>query len=80
MSDETTREVDARTNAAVQPLHFDVDSHDDYLRLREAFSRLPTPAEERLMLAHVRSAKSPQAAWTDLVWALVNTREFRTNH
>src|SRR5215469_5244430 len=38
---ETTHEVDARTNQPVQPLEFDIDSHDDYLRLREAFSRLP---------------------------------------
>ena len=38
---ETTREVDARTNQPVQPLEFDVDSHDDYLRLREAFRHLP---------------------------------------
>lgn len=40
-SGETTSEVDARTNRNVEPLQFDVDSHDDYLRLREAFSRLP---------------------------------------
>jgi mannose-6-phosphate isomerase-like protein (cupin superfamily) len=38
---ETTGAVDARTNQKVEPLHFDVDSHDDYLRLREAFSRMP---------------------------------------
>jgi mannose-6-phosphate isomerase-like protein (cupin superfamily) len=40
-SDKTTREVDARTNRKVEPLEFDVDSHDDYLRLREAFSSMP---------------------------------------
>jgi hypothetical protein len=38
---ETTHEVDARTNQPVQPLEFDVNSHDDYLRLREAFRHLP---------------------------------------
>ncbi len=38
---ETTREVVARTNQRVEPLQFDVNSHDDYLRLREEFSRLP---------------------------------------
>ena len=38
---ETTREVDARTNQKVEPVRFDVDSHEDYLRLREQFSRMP---------------------------------------
>jgi mannose-6-phosphate isomerase-like protein (cupin superfamily) len=38
---ETTREVDARTNQKVEPLRFDVDSHEDYLRLREQFSVMP---------------------------------------
>src|ERR1700691_3046109 len=37
----TTRENDARTNQKVEPVRFDVDSHDDYLRLREQFSRMP---------------------------------------
>jgi hypothetical protein len=38
---EKTREVDARTNQTVEKMQFDVDSHDDYLRLREQFSRMP---------------------------------------
>jgi mannose-6-phosphate isomerase-like protein (cupin superfamily) len=38
---ELTREIDGRTNQPVEPLQFDVDSHDDYLRLREAFSAMP---------------------------------------
>lgn len=37
---ETTRAVDARTNQPVEPLAFDVNSHDDYLQLREAFCRM----------------------------------------
>jgi hypothetical protein len=38
---QTTRDVDARTNQPVQPLQFNVNSHDDYLRLREVFRHLP---------------------------------------
>jgi mannose-6-phosphate isomerase-like protein (cupin superfamily) len=38
---ELTKAVDARTNQPVEPVQFDVDSHDDYLRLREQFSRMP---------------------------------------
>jgi mannose-6-phosphate isomerase-like protein (cupin superfamily) len=36
-----TEEVDSRTNQPVEPLRFDVDSHDDYSRLREQFARMP---------------------------------------
>jgi quercetin dioxygenase-like cupin family protein len=58
---ETTDEVDARTNQPVEPLQFDVNSHDDYLRLREAFSRLPKiptllrPEEQPTAMAPHRS-------------------------
>jgi mannose-6-phosphate isomerase-like protein (cupin superfamily) len=38
---EQTKAVDARTNQPVDPVHFDVDSHDDYLRLREQFTGMP---------------------------------------
>jgi hypothetical protein len=38
---EKTREVDARTNQKVEKLQFDVNSHDEYLRLREQFSDMP---------------------------------------
>jgi mannose-6-phosphate isomerase-like protein (cupin superfamily) len=34
-------ETDARTNQPVEPLAFDVDSHEDYLRLRETFAQMP---------------------------------------
>ena len=38
---EATRAVDARTNQPIKPLAFDVDSPDDYLKLRAAFAALP---------------------------------------
>jgi mannose-6-phosphate isomerase-like protein (cupin superfamily) len=38
---EATRAVDARTNQPVEPLLFEVTSHEDYLRLRETFSGMP---------------------------------------
>jgi hypothetical protein len=34
-------ETDARTNHPVEPLPFDVESHEDYLRLRETFAQMP---------------------------------------
>lgn len=36
-----TLETDARTNQKVDPLPFDVESHEDYLRLRREFARMP---------------------------------------
>ena len=36
-----TLATDARTNQKVEPLTFDVDSHEDYLRLRQAFAAMP---------------------------------------
>lgn len=38
---EKTHGVNARTNQKVEPLPFNVNSHDDYLRLRETLSRMP---------------------------------------
>jgi hypothetical protein len=57
---------------------------DDKLAVRSAIvqtlSRIPTAAEEDLLLDHLRAVNDRKAAWTDIVWALVNSKEFRTNH
>ncbi|HEV8067733.1 MAG TPA: DUF1549 and DUF1553 domain-containing protein [Planctomycetaceae bacterium] len=45
-----------------------------------SLSRLPTPAEEQMIHEHIRAARSRRDAWNDIVWALLNTRELRTNH
>lgn len=54
-------------------------------RLRElyllAFSRPPTPEETSVALAHIeKNAQNPQQAYEDIVWALINTKEFLFNH
>lgn len=36
-----TLATDARTNQKVEPLTFNVNSHEDYLRLRQAFAAMP---------------------------------------
>jgi hypothetical protein len=46
----------------------------------QALSRTPSLEEEELFVAHLKTAADPRTAWIDIVWALVNTREFRTNH
>jgi hypothetical protein len=42
-------------------------------------SRKPNPDELHSALQHI-AANDSDEAWPDLVWALVNTREFLTNH
>jgi hypothetical protein len=43
-------------------------------------SRLPTDKEKDRMTEHVKSKGNRQAGFVDVVWALVNTREFILNH
>jgi hypothetical protein len=43
-------------------------------------SRLPTATERQTALDHVRDKKDRQAAFVDVVWGLINTREFILNH
>jgi hypothetical protein len=52
--------------------------------VEEAFlatlSRLPKAEEKASSLAHLRAARTRLDGTTDLVWALINTREFILNH
>jgi hypothetical protein len=46
-----------------------------------AFSRLPEADESAVALAHIEKHKdAPQRAYEDIVWALINTKEFLFNH
>jgi hypothetical protein len=56
-------------------------------KLREifmvVFSRAPRPKELELLLGHLATVKNPQeekAALEDILWALINTKEFMYNH
>ena len=45
------------------------------------FSRIPTPEEMTIALAHInKNEMDPKRAYEDIVWALVNTKEFLFNH
>ncbi len=47
-----------------------------------AFSRPASDGEKKVALAHLAKAdaKAKQGAWEDVVWALINTKEFLFNH
>jgi hypothetical protein len=45
-----------------------------------ALTRLPRPDEKADAVKHLETAKNRSDAITDLLWALVNTREFILNH
>ena len=43
-------------------------------------SRSPDAGDKQTALDHVRNAAHRKAAYVDIVWALINTREFILNH
>ncbi|MDB5310812.1 MAG: hypothetical protein JWO38_5014 [Gemmataceae bacterium] len=45
-----------------------------------ALSRPPFEDEKKLALAHVAKAADKRKAWEDVLWALINTREFLFRH
>lgn len=53
-------------------------------RIRElyivAFSRNPQHDELQIAMAHIQKVGDPQKGFEDIVWALINTKEFLFNH
>lgn len=58
---------------------------DHAAKIRElyllAFAREPAPDEISIALAHLaKNEQNPRVAYEDIVWALINTKEFLFNH
>ncbi len=45
-----------------------------------ALSRPPLPGEVEAALGHVKKGSDKRKAWEDVLWALLNTREFLFRH
>ena len=59
-------------------------TNDEAKLIREAWlrsvNRQPSPTEVDRAREHLASAKSTEEGMTDLLWALMNTKEFILNH
>ena len=67
----------------VKDLAKDKRSHDDRLKdlYRIALSRSPSPQELAVMKTHIEARpQAVETAYEDVLWALVNTKEFLFNH
>ncbi len=60
------------------------DSGQDEVKIRElyelAFARLPTETELNAVMEHVKSQPDRRLAMEDVVWSLINSKEFLFNH
>ncbi|RCS49278.1 DUF1549 domain-containing protein [Bremerella cremea] len=82
---EKLREQLAQAKAAekqkpVEEVNFDSPAEmveEAYLR---TLSRKPNDQEMNISLSHINEAKDPVAGLHDLMWALLNTKEFIVNH
>ncbi len=45
-----------------------------------AYSRTPTAAEHDRLLAQITASSDPAAAWQDIYWAVLNSKEFTFQH
>jgi hypothetical protein len=44
------------------------------------YARQPQPDEESVALTHLGKATDEKLAFEDILWALINTKEFLFNH
>jgi hypothetical protein len=69
--------IDKRTREPIKPLDRDAVINELFLR---TLSRPPTPQEINTAKEDIAAAKDPIDGVRDVLWALLNTREFLVNH
>jgi hypothetical protein len=80
MTDENV--LNKITNGRLRQLLADKKSDEEVVEelFLATLSRFPKEAEKRQALEHIQGKKDRQAGFADVVWALINTREFILNH
>jgi hypothetical protein len=75
------RKLDASENRLARLLAAGTDDRAilDELYLA-ALSREPNPTERTAAMEHLRRARDRRAAWEDITWALLNSKEFLLRH
>lgn len=77
MQVDKPRVADSERGTKANDIDHDKIVRDAYLR---TLSRVPTADEQEIALAHLTDAPDVVAGARDLLWALINTKEFIVNH
>ena len=77
-------EVQQKLNGGGRSNKLATDQRPHELRLRDlylqVYSREPLPEEINIATSHLAKTKNDKAAYEDILWALINTKEFLFNH
>ena len=57
-----------------------IDGLDEFLEIDSCDIAISVQYHEILKKKHIEKAKEPKLAYEDIVWALINTKEFLFNH
>lgn len=82
-SQEVQSKISSGSGRASLLARDDKRGHEERIRelYRWVYSREPQPEEEKIALAHIaKHEKDAKVAYEDILWALINTKEFLFNH
>jgi hypothetical protein len=79
MSDPWVLEGIRRGELSRELLSGDDDVDKGRLVFQRLLAREPTKEERMLVERHLTLSPTPEQAWTDIIWSLINTHEFLTN-
>ena len=82
-SSEVQNKVAGKTGRAATLTADKKRTHEQKMQelYRWVYSREPNADEMKIALAHIaKHEKDPKIAYEDIIWALINTKEFLFNH